>query len=327
MDVTNSQSTLCELLTEAAARGSGGLFFHLGAEPVALPVAELYERALNRATQLGRAGVGKGDMVGVLGPNAPEWAEWAWGTWLAGCVLVPLPAPLRVRDRAAFSSQVASLATATSCSTIVGESRYLDLLDGAPCPKLDWSCEAAPAPTQQAARVSPLDLAMVLCTSGSTAAPKGVRMTHARAVVWARATAAKALPGTVPAIVSWLPFYHIGGIGPLFETAVPVDWHVLPMGRFVRDPAEWLRLVASTRARSTIGPVLGLGSGLAGPGQEAGRRRPVVPQGGGLQRGDRRPRGGGSHRGGVRAARSCAEVDQRALRVLRGRQGQPYRAL
>jgi fatty-acyl-CoA synthase len=206
-------------------------------------------------------------MVGLVGPNGPEWAEWAWGTWLAGCALVPLPAPLRVRDPAAFSSQVAALATATGCSVIVGEDRYLGFLDGGPldrgpldgdlCPRLDWASAAPSGRGRPPAPVSPSDLAMVLCTSGSTAAPKGVRMTHARAVQWSRANAANAASapdGTVPAIVSWLPFFHIAGLGALFEMAVPTDWHVLPMGRFVRDPAEWLRLVSETRAVYTVGP-------------------------------------------------------------------------
>ena len=133
--MATSQSTLCGLLTEGAASGSGAYFFHSGEKTIALPVAELYEKALRRAAQLGRAGVGRGEMVGLLGPNSPEWAEWAWGTWLAGCVLVPLPAPLRVRDPAAFSSQVASLAAATRCAVIVGDTRYLEFLDGGRCPR------------------------------------------------------------------------------------------------------------------------------------------------------------------------------------------------
>ena len=117
---------------------------------------------------------------------------------------------------------------------------------------------------------------MVLCTSGSTAAPKGVRMTHARAMVWARGNAAKGPFGTVPAIVSWLPFFHIGGLGPLLEIVAPVDWHVLPMSRFVRDPAEWLRLVGKTRAAFHIWAVLGVGGSPAGPREEARGCRPVM---------------------------------------------------
>jgi fatty-acyl-CoA synthase len=246
--------TLCDLLAEAAARGRGGYFFHSGDSPLALPVAEVYARARRRTAQLGLAGIGKGDMVGLVGANSPEWVEWAWGTWLAGAVLVPLPAPVRVRDPGAFSSQVASLATATGCSVIVGQGRYLDLLGPGCVPKLDWAGEPPPAPGPSPAQVAPSDLAMVLCTSGSTAAPKGVRMTHARAVVWSRTNSAKGPSGTVPAMVSWLPFYHIGGLGALFEVAAPAHWHFLPMARFVRDPAEWLRLVGRTGARSTVGP-------------------------------------------------------------------------
>jgi fatty-acyl-CoA synthase len=55
-------------------------------------------------------------------------------------------------------------------------------------------------------------------------------------------------------MVSWLPFFHIAGLGALFEISTPVNWHVLPMARFVRDPAEWPRLVGKTRSTYTVGP-------------------------------------------------------------------------
>ena len=125
MTATTSRSTLCGLLTEVAERGAGGFFFHLGGEPVALPVAELYARGLRRAAELERAGVGQASMVGLVGPNCPEWVEWAWGTWLAGAALVPLPAPVRVRDQAAFSSEVASLATASIYQMKAGSHSYV----------------------------------------------------------------------------------------------------------------------------------------------------------------------------------------------------------
>ena len=260
----DNQSTLCELLTKSATRGGGGLFLHLDDGLVTLPVAELYERALNRAAQLGRAGIEQGGVVGLLGPNAPEWAEWAWGTWLAGCVLVPLPAPLRVRDPAAVLVPGGLIGCGDQLQDHRRRHQIPRVLGRRACPKLDWAGEAPTAPGQEPARVSPSDLAMVLCTSGSTAAPKGVRMTHARAMVWARGNAVEVPAGTVPATVSWLPFFHIGGLGPLLEVVAPVDWHVLPMTRFVRDPAEWLRLVGKTRACSTFGPSSAWAAALRG---------------------------------------------------------------
>jgi len=246
--------TVPELLASAAERARGGFFFHLAGGPVALAEAELYARALGRAAQLQGSGFGQGAMVGLLGPNCPEWAEWAWGTWLSGAVLVPLPAPLRVRDRSAYSGQVASLAGATNCSVIVGADRYLSALDGALCQKLAWGDEPRSGVPLHPVQTSPADLAMVLCTSGSTAAPKAVRMTHERAVVWARARASQGPICPVPVSVSWLPFYHIGGLGALFEVFSPVERHFLPMAQFARDPAQWLRLASRTGASFTVGP-------------------------------------------------------------------------
>jgi fatty-acyl-CoA synthase len=89
-------------------------------------------------------------------------------------------------------------------------------------------------------------------------------MSHARALVWARVNAAPASEAAVPRIVSWSPFYHIGGLSPLLEFVTPVDWHILPMGRFVRDPAEWLRLVGKTRADLTYGPSSAWAAALRG---------------------------------------------------------------
>ena len=61
---------------------------------------------------------------GVVGLNRPLWAVWAVAIWLAGCVLVPLPAPIRAATADAYVEQLA-LADATWCRRIVGDPRYL----------------------------------------------------------------------------------------------------------------------------------------------------------------------------------------------------------
>lgn len=247
--------TLPGLLARAASRGLGGWSFHSGRDVVALPVAELYERALRLASEMGRAGVGIGTQVGIVGLNCPDWACWAWATWLSGAALVPLPAPLLVG--ASFASQVTSLLDATRCSIVVGDRRYLDQLAPGHFERWDWS--APVPPTRNVVRgerrtLSPSELAVVLCTSGSTADPKAVRMSHARAVEWAVHNVVHPSDGSVPSMVTWFPFYHIAGLGILFELVSPVDQHVIGMRRFLADPASWLRLVGETRAAYAVSP-------------------------------------------------------------------------
>ena len=186
--------------------------------------------------------------------------EWAWATWLAGAALVPLPAPVRLRDPAAFARQVESLLGATSCTTVVGEPRYLAALDADGRVQLAWDAEPIGILAAVPAELSPLETAVVMCTSGSTAEPKGIRVSHGMLV--ARSGGAAALlglaDGELPPVVSWLPFYHAGGLATVASLAVEaLDSHVLSVQRFAKDPAEWLRLVSRTRALATAGPSSG----------------------------------------------------------------------
>lgn len=256
-----AETTLLDRFRRLAAEGGGGkLVFHQEAGPVSISIAELYPRALLRASQLAAQGVGRGDAVGVVGRNAPEWAEWAWGIWLAGAALVPLPAPVRVRDRNAFVHQVGTFLEASGCTRVVGEARYLDALAPERCVLIDWSVEPTGVAAAVPAEPAPSETALVMCTSGSTAEPKGIRVSHA--MLLARSEAVKigeflGIEGPVVS-VSWLPFYHAGGLSAISTlSSETADRHILPVERFVSDPAEWLRLVSLTRAHLTGGPSSG----------------------------------------------------------------------
>ncbi len=55
-------------------------------------------------------------------------------------------------------------------------------------------------------------------------------------------------------MVNWFPFFHIAGLGLLFQVVTPVDQHIVAMKRFLADPASWLRLVGETRASNAVSP-------------------------------------------------------------------------
>ena len=259
----SAPQTIPEALLAAAGRGAGEYVFHLDEEVVRISSAELAELAERRARQLVALGLEPGDAVGVLGPNRPEWVVCAFAAWLAGGVLVPVQLPLRVRDPGAYAEQLRRLASAARCRVVLAEPRLASLLpDGVAVPWNEFGEESG-RPT---ALPAPGDPAVVQFSSGSTAAPKGARLTH-RAVAAQMGLLRGAYDradGTPRELLNWTPFFHDLGlfpnlIRPVFSGATI---HQLPTDRFARDPAEWLRLVERTRAAITAGPSSAYGSAL-----------------------------------------------------------------
>ena len=251
--------TLAEALI-ASAPQRAELTFHLEDGPVAIPGAELVERALAGARALAARGIGPGDAVGVLGPNRPEWAVWAWATWAAGATLVPVQLPLRVRDPGAFGEQVRSLVETAGCRLVLADPRLVSAVGseiGVAWDEPDSAHGADPAPP------SPEDLAVIQFTSGSTAAPKGACLSH-RAVMaqmdliddWTP----RGIGGRV--MVGWVPFFH--DLGLFYYVVATVLFgaraHHLPTERFAADPVEWLKLVTATRASISVAPGSAIGA-------------------------------------------------------------------
>ena len=230
-----------KLLTRA--RTEGVLVFHDENGALRLGVDELLARGAACATRLNDRGIGAGDAVGVLGPNRPEWVSWALGVWLAGAAVVPLPAPVRVRDADAYALQIRSLVDGVGCDLTVAHPRYIAALpeDRA----MPWD---APNPLVSAlpddVDATLDDTAMILCTSGSTSAPKGIRLSNA--TVLGRLGG----PPYMLRALSWLPLYHAAGQGAL---AYPVfggsEFHLMLAEAFARDPGSWFRKATEVEAQ------------------------------------------------------------------------------
>ncbi|HEU5142422.1 MAG TPA: AMP-binding protein [Solirubrobacterales bacterium] len=259
----SAPATVPEALLATAGRSVGEYLFHLEDGVASFSCAELAERAGRGAQCLLALGVEPGDTVGVLGPNRPEWVVWAFATWFAGAVLVPVQLPLRIRDPEAYVEQLRSVVGAAGCRRVLAEPGLAAALpDGL---AMSWE-EGGERSAADPVLPTPEDAAVIQFSSGSTAAPKGARLTH-RAVAAQMELLREAYEredGSSRRLVNWTPFFHDLGLFPnLIRPAFSgATIHQLPTDRFARDPAEWLRLIERTGAAITAGPASAYGSAL-----------------------------------------------------------------
>lgn len=264
--MTAAPATLPEALRATAARADpgAGYTFHLDDGEVSLSYPELAERAERGARRLAALGVEPGDAVGLFGPNRPEWVVWAFATWIAGAVLVPVQIPLRVRQPEAFSEQVRALVEAAGCRRVLADPRLLEFVPGDL--GVSWA-DGGEESGGDGVAPRPESAAVIQFTSGSTAAPKGALITHAAVMAQMEVLRLgyRYGDGTPRTVLCWTPFFHdLGLFANVVHPAVSgsTTYH-LPTERFARDPVEWLRLVGRTRPAGTIAPSSAFGRALA----------------------------------------------------------------
>lgn len=131
--------------------------------------AEVAGAARGFAARLRAAGVGRGENVIFWSENRPEWIVALWGCLLEGVVAVPI-------DYRASGELVARVQRIVRARVLVaGQDVSPPPLDAQvwPLTELDWS-----AGPEAAHSVSRDDLVEIIFTSGATADPKGVTITH-----------------------------------------------------------------------------------------------------------------------------------------------------
>jgi long-chain acyl-CoA synthetase len=163
---------------DAAAAGAPFLVFDDGYRTWTWTYAELAAAARAFAARLRDAGIATGAHVAIWSENRPEWIAAMWGCLLEGVVIVPID----YRTSAAFLVKVAAIVDAKAI--LVG-----DTVDATAIPSTwnTWrlsglfrtaASHPEPALRPPSSDIRGDDTAEIIFTSGATADPKGVVLTH-----------------------------------------------------------------------------------------------------------------------------------------------------
>lgn len=252
-----------EALPEAG--GLGYCFVDDAGAETELSFPELYAAIVRRDAQLRALGLRRGDRVAVVIPAAAEFVPTFLAAARAGTVPVPLHPPAALGRLDAYLDNLTAILRVAAPTVLTTVSALVELLASvqARVPSLrsivavDAMAEPEAGPAPSPAAVTPTDTAFLQFTSGSTAQPKGVEVTHGSLAANTEAIMRVGLrvrPGDSG--VSWLPLYHdMGLIGfVLAPVFVPTPVTFLPTLSFLRDPQSWFECINRKRATITFAP-------------------------------------------------------------------------
>ncbi|HXW31849.1 MAG TPA: AMP-binding protein, partial [Acidimicrobiales bacterium] len=250
--MTEDAGTIPALLRSAAAAHPDIVAVTDGERRLSYPA--LHDAARTFAAAVVASGLGPGDRSGIWAFNCLEWVVAALGTWLAGCVVVPVNTRFKGREAAEVlrRSRARLLMTVTDFL----ETDYVELLRGAgvELPDLDtlvvargtvpagassWSeflaratDEVVPEADWRAAALGPDDPADILFTSGTTGLPKGVVQTHGRTVHVATDWVAMTGLGAGDRYLMVNPYFHMFGLKAGILASLAAGATMLPQATF-----------------------------------------------------------------------------------------------
>ena len=225
--------------------------------------AALFGRAQAIARHLSANGIGRGNRVALLIPEAEGFVPALYGASLTGAAVVPLAPPAHLAqleaslgawERMVSTADVTAVLTAASLRSMLGSLH-------AACPTVQeiWSWEDAVRNEGSfESDAEPGEIGLIQVTSGSTSHPKGVVLHHENLGANVEGiTGPSGLDVHDDDVgVSWLPLFHdMGLIGVVMggiHARVPLV--LMPSLLFLKRPGDWLRTISRHRATMSFAP-------------------------------------------------------------------------
>ena len=247
----------------AAARTSGGaVAIEHDGRSRSIPYTELLAQALLMAGALLAEGLLPNDRVALVAPEVSSFVAGFFAIGAAGLVPVPLVPPAQAGDVPTFARQTRQLLSASRAAAVLTTADVaglLDLRDLNPAPRVLIIDALLRGPALDTPASASLDqVALLQFTSGSTAAPKGVMLTHANlhANIAAISGPHGLSIGPSDIGVSWLPLYHDMGLIGVLLTAIytQVDVVIMSPVLFLKRPTAWLEVLSQYRGTISFAP-------------------------------------------------------------------------
>jgi fatty-acyl-CoA synthase len=236
-------------------------------EPVRRPWADVHLTALRMAADLisdGEAGLAPGTPVAVLAGEPALIAPAAQAVWLAGGSVTMLHQPTPRTDLAAWAEDTVQVLEMIGAGMVLLGPPFDPLADVLtqrgitvrPIGELGarYADTHPPVPDRQH---SEDDTALLQLTSGSTAEPKAVRITHGN--LYANLTAmvtASDLRMERDVMVSWLPLFHDMGMVGFLTVPMTVGLELVTVtpADFLGRPLLWADLISRYGGTVTAAP-------------------------------------------------------------------------